>query len=101
MVSRVIMAMSGGLYIVVATNYLCANCSSRKRGSAMAAVITGFTVSLVLGVPIGTFLAGHFDWHYIFLIIALSTVFLILGLYKLLPSIKETNRRHLHNSYKL
>ncbi len=41
----------------------------------MATVITGFTVSLVLGVPIGTFLAGHFDWHYIFLIIALGTVF--------------------------
>ena len=41
----------------------------------MATVITGFTVSLVLGVPIGTFLAGHFDWHYIFLIIVLGTVF--------------------------
>ncbi|PEJ78489.1 MFS transporter [Bacillus wiedmannii] len=88
MLSRVIMAMSGGLYIVVATNYAAQIAVPEKRGSAMATVITGFTVSLVLGVPIGTFLAGHFDWHYIFLIIALGTVFLIIGLYKLLPSIK-------------
>ncbi|WP_220775659.1 MFS transporter, partial [Bacillus sp. BML-BC060] len=76
------------LYIVVASNYAAQIAVPEKRGSAMATVITGFTVSLVLGVPIGTFLAGHLDWHYIFLIIALSTVFLILGLYKLLPSIK-------------
>ena len=100
MVSRVIMAMSGGLYIVVATNYLCANCSSRKRGSAMATVITGFTVSLVLGVPIGTFLAGHFDWHYIFLIIALSTVFNTRTL-QIITINKGNQPRHLHNSYKL
>lgn len=88
MLSRVIMAMSGGLYIVVATNYAAQIAAPEKRGSAMATVITGFTVSLVLGVPIGTLLAGYFDWHYIFLIIALSTVLLLVGLYKLLPAIE-------------
>ncbi|MBO0995604.1 MFS transporter [Bacillus sp. SD088] len=88
MLSRVIMAMSGGLYIVVATNYAAQIAAPEKRGSAMATVITGFTVSLVLGVPIGTLLAGYFDWHYIFLIIALGTVLLLVGLYKLLPAIK-------------
>lgn len=88
MLSRVIMAMSGGLYIVVATNYAAQIAAHEKRGTAMATVITGFTVSLVLGVPIGTFLAGYVDWHYIFLIIALGTVLLLIGLYKLLPAIK-------------
>ncbi|WP_095995541.1 MFS transporter [Salipaludibacillus agaradhaerens] len=88
MLSRVVMAMSGGLYIVVATNYAAHIAVPEKRGSAMATVITGFTVSLVLGVPIGTFLAGYLDWHYIFLIIALGTVFLLAALYKLLPNIK-------------
>lgn len=88
MISRVIMAMSGGLYIVVATNYAAQMATPEKRGSAMATVITGFTVSLVLGVPIGTFLAGYFDWHYIFLIIALGTLCLLTALYQLLPAIK-------------
>ena len=88
MLSRIIMGMSGGLYIVVATNYAAKIATPEKRGSAMATVITGFTVSLVLGVPIGTFLAAHLNWRYIFLIIAFVTVILLLLLHKLLPSIK-------------
>jgi len=88
MLSRIIMAMSGGLYIVVATNYAAQIATADKRGSAMATIITGFTVSLVLGVPIGTFLAAYLDWRNIFLIIAFVTVLLLLLLYKLLPSIK-------------
>lgn len=88
LLSRVIMAMSGGLYIVVATNYAAQIALPEKKGSAMATVITGFTVSLVLGVPIGTFLSGHVDWHYIFLIIALGTACLFLLLYQLLPRIE-------------
>ncbi|MCY7706111.1 MFS transporter [Bacillus safensis] len=88
LLSRVIMAMSGGLYIVVATNYAAQIAPPEKKGSAMATVITGFTVSLVLGVPIGTFLSGHVDWHYIFLIIALGTACLFLLLYQLLPRIE-------------
>ncbi|CAM5386603.1 chemotaxis protein [Bacillus safensis FO-36b] [Bacillus safensis subsp. safensis] len=88
LLSRVIMAMSGGLYIVVATNYAAQIAPPEKKGSAMATVITGFTVSLVLGVPIGTFLSGHVDWHYIFLIIALGTASLFMLLYQLLPRIE-------------
>ncbi|KUF25360.1 MFS transporter [Bacillus sp. G1(2015b)] len=88
LLSRVIMAMSGGLYIVVATNYAAQIAPPEKKGSAMATVITGFTVSLVLGVPIGTFLSGQVDWHYIFLIIALATACLFLLLYQLLPRIE-------------
>ena len=88
LLSRVIMAMSGGLYIVVATNYAAQIAPPEKKGSAMATVITGFTVSLVLGVPIETFLSGHVDWHYIFLITALGTACLFLLLYQLLPRIE-------------
>ncbi|GAA0414463.1 MFS transporter [Virgibacillus salarius] len=88
MISRVIMAMSGGLYIVVATNYAAQISTPEKRGGAIATVITGFTVSLVLGVPIGTYLAAYVDWRYIFLIIAFITVLILYFLYKRLPWIK-------------
>ncbi|GAE28712.1 MFS transporter [Halalkalibacter hemicellulosilyticus] len=88
MLSRIVMAMSGGLYIVVATNYAAQISSAKKRGSAMATVITGFTVSLVLGVPIGTFLAAYIDWRYVFLMIAFVTILIVAVLYKVLPAIK-------------
>ena len=77
MLARVIQAMSGGLFIVVATNYAAQIADPERKGSAMATVLTGFTVSLVLGVPIGTFLAGYVDWRYVFLIIAFGTVLLL------------------------
>lgn len=96
MLSRVIMAMSGGLYIVLATNYAAQLAPPEKKGSAMATVITGFTVSLVLGVPIGTFLAGYVDWHAIFLIIAIGTACLLFLLYRLLPPMEG----HFHVPFK-
>lgn len=88
MAARVVQAMSGGLFIVIATNYAAQIAAPERKGSAMATVLTGFTISLVLGVPIGTFLAGYIDWRYVFLIIALGTVLLLAGLYKLLPAIE-------------
>lgn len=101
LLSRIIMGMSGGLYIVVATNYAAQLASPKRKGSAIATVITGFTVSLVFGVPIGTFLAGYFDWHYIFLIIAFGTILLLMGLYKLLPSIKGNQALSLKQQVKI
>ncbi|GIO22690.1 putative MFS-type transporter YbcL [Oceanobacillus sp. J11TS1] len=88
MLARVIQAMSGGLFIVVATNYAAQIAAPERKGNTMATVLTGFTIPLVLGVPIGTFLAGYVNWRYVFLIIALGTVLLLAGLYKLLPAIE-------------
>ncbi|MGE6631602.1 MFS transporter [Bacillus sp. NPDC077027] len=88
MISRIVMALSGGLYIVVATNYAAKIAKKGESGAAIATVITGFTVSLVLGVPIGTLLATYVDWHYIFLIIAFVTMILFIFLYRLLPNMK-------------
>ncbi|SDZ08086.1 MFS transporter, DHA1 family, putative efflux transporter [Evansella caseinilytica] len=88
LVSRIVMAMSGGLYIVVATNYAAQLASPEKRGSAMATVITGFTVSLVLGVPVGTFVSAFIDWRYVYLFIALVTVVNLYFLYLRVPKMK-------------
>ncbi|MFE3575040.1 MFS transporter [Lysinibacillus sp. NPDC059133] len=87
MLSRVVLAMSGGLFIVVATNYASYLAKPGKRGSAMATVITGFTISLALGVPIGTFIAAYIDWHNIFLIIGGVTLLTIILLSKYLPKL--------------
>jgi MFS transporter, DHA1 family, putative efflux transporter len=58
-----------------------------KRGSAIATVITGFTVSLILGVPIGTLIAAYIDWRYIFLFIAVVTLFNLVLLNKFIPKL--------------
>src|SRR5690606_18388092 len=88
MVSRVVLAISGGLYFVVATSYAAKLAHPSKRGSAIATVITGFTVSLILGVPLGTFIAAYMDWRYIFLFLALVTLLNLLLLSKYIPTLE-------------
>ncbi|TYS89835.1 MFS transporter [Rossellomorea aquimaris] len=87
MFSRIVLAISGGLYFVVATSYAAQLAQSTKRGSAIATVITGFTVSLILGVPIGTLIAAYMDWRYIFLFIAVVTLFNLVLLNKFIPKL--------------
>lgn len=88
MTSRIILAGSGGLYFVVATNYAAQLAPAEKRGSAIATIITGFTVSLVLGVPIGTFISAYMDWRYIFLFLAIVTFINIMLLNKFIPKLE-------------
>lgn len=85
MFSRIVLAMSGGLYFVLATNYAARLAPSGKQGSAIATVITGFTVSLVLGVPIGTFIAAYMDWHYVYIMIAIIGFINFMLLYRFIP----------------
>ncbi|KAB2393491.1 MULTISPECIES: MFS transporter [Bacillus cereus group] len=85
MVSRIVLALSGGVYFVVATNYAAQLAPAEKRGSAIATVITGFTISLVLGVPLGTFISSFMDWRYIFLFISITMLITSALLNKTLP----------------
>lgn len=91
MISRVVLAMSGGLYTVLASNFAAKLATPEKKGTAIATVITGFSLSLVLGVPIGTFSTAYMDWRYIFLIIAVITLLMIMGMIKLIPTVKGEN----------
>jgi DHA1 family putative efflux transporter-like MFS transporter len=88
MLSRIILAMSGGLFTVVATNYAANLAVPNKKGKAMAAVTTGFTISLAFGVPIGTLTAAYIDWHYIYIIIAGFTLLNLFLLNKLVPKLE-------------
>ncbi|MFP7334546.1 MFS transporter [Shouchella clausii] len=84
--ARIIMAMSGGLYIVIATHYASSLAAPQKRGNAMAIILTGFTLSLVVGVPIGTFASAYVDWRYTYLFLAFITFITLIFLMRLIPS---------------
>ncbi|MDN8590499.1 MFS transporter [Paenibacillus sp. 11B] len=88
MFSRIVLATSGGLYFVIATNYAARLAPPGKQGSAIATVITGFTVSLVLGVPIGTFIAAYMDWHYVYIMIAIIAFINFMLLYRFIPQME-------------
>ena len=64
-----------------------------RRGQAMGILMTGFALASVVGVPGGLWLAGHYQWHTPFIILAsLCTVVFALSFF-----IVPTFTNHLKN----
>ncbi len=58
-----------------------------RRGAAMGVIMSAFSISSVLGVPLGLYVAQIFDWHAAFyLIVIVGSIIWILAL-MILPSI--------------
>ena len=55
-----------------------------RRGRAMGVVMSAFSVSSVMGVPLGLDMAAHMDWHAPFIGIGLlSSLVLVIGIFTL------------------
>jgi DHA1 family putative efflux transporter-like MFS transporter len=89
MLSRILLGVGGGAYIVVAMTVATTIVSREKSGSAISIVLTGVTSALVLGVPLGTLLSNVVGWSYLFLIIAILTLILFFIIYQTVPDINE------------
>ena len=62
-----------------------------RRGRGMAMVMTAFPLASVLGVPLGLWLAGLFEWHAPFyLLVGMSVIVFILA-WKTIPSIRSAH----------
>ncbi len=80
MAARVAAGLFGGVLSALCQTIIADSIPFERRGRAMALVMTSFSVSTVAGVPIGLFLAAHFNWHVPFIAIAaLSGVFAVLA----------------------
>ncbi|WP_372011598.1 MFS transporter [Paenibacillus chitinolyticus] len=64
--ARVLMALGAGVVVVTALTVAAKIAPSGKQASAIATVITGFTASLIVGVPLGRLVAATYDWKTIF-----------------------------------
>ncbi|WP_246092651.1 MFS transporter [Terrilactibacillus laevilacticus] len=70
MLSRVITAITHGVFFaiaaVVATNLV----PEDKRGTAISIMFTGLTVATIVGVPLGTYVGQHLGWRTTFIVVA-------------------------------
>lgn len=64
--ARILLAISTGVFMVVALTVAAKISQPGKQGRAIAKVLLGFNLALILGVPLGRILAGAFDWRMIF-----------------------------------
>lgn len=64
--ARIILAISTGVFMVVALTVAAKISHPGKQGSAIATVLVGFNLALILGVPLGRIIASSHDWKMIF-----------------------------------
>ncbi|XEC92951.1 MFS transporter [Paenibacillus tarimensis] len=76
--SRIILALSTGVFVVTALTVAAKMAPPEKQGSAIATLVMGFSTSLIIGVPLGRVVAAAYDWKLIFGGIGLLGVFAML-----------------------
>ncbi|WP_342387511.1 MFS transporter [Salinicoccus bachuensis] len=85
MISRIVLALGMGVFIVTASSFATKLAPSGHQASALATVAMGFSASLVLGVPIGRFISDAYDWKVIFWAIAFMGLIAIFAIVKAIP----------------
>ncbi|BDC54086.1 MFS transporter [Bacillus altitudinis] len=89
LMTRVLQGISGGTAIVVAMAVATRLVEREKRGTAIGIILMGLSSSLVLGVPIGTFLSSMIGWRALFAAIGVITLIPLIVVYRRIPSMKE------------
>ncbi|MEW9699519.1 MFS transporter [Paenibacillus sp. SI8] len=88
MISRVVLGVSAGVYLVVAFGAVSKIVPAEKLGSAIGTIILGFSSAMILGVPIGIAITNWLNWQAIFLILGLLSLLVTCIIYRLLPEIE-------------
>jgi predicted MFS family arabinose efflux permease len=86
MAARILMALAAGTFMPAANAVAVALVPPERRGRAIALVTGGMTISLVLGVPLGTAVTSWGGWHFAFLLVALVGALAVVGLLAKLPA---------------
>lgn len=89
MITRILQGISGGTAIVVAMAVATRLVEREKRGTAIGIILMGLSSSLVLGVPIGTFLSSMIGWKALFAAIGVIMLIQLIVVYRRIPSMKE------------
>jgi DHA1 family putative efflux transporter-like MFS transporter len=83
--SRIILALSTGVFVVVALTVAAKLAQPGKQGSAIATLVMGFSTSLIIGVPLGRVIASAYDWKLIFVGIGILGLLAMVAILRLIP----------------
>lgn len=86
MISRVILGIGTGVFIVTSYAITARLASPGHQGEAMSNISMGFSASLVFGVPIGRIITVEYDWQTIFWGIGFLGLLGSLAIARLLPA---------------
>lgn len=88
LIARIIAGAFGGILNANVLSFVADLIPFQRRGNAMGIIMSSFSISSVLGVPTGLYIATLFDWHAAFYFICIISVIFWLLAFLILPSIK-------------
>lgn len=86
--TRIIIGVSTTSFITIAYSFVSKIAPQGKQGSAMANIALGFSLALILGVPLGRYLTAFFQWQMIFWLIGALVAGLTIILAITIPPLK-------------
>jgi DHA1 family putative efflux transporter-like MFS transporter len=89
MVSRIILGVGTGIFVVTSYSIAAKLAPPGRQAGAMSNIALGYSVSLVLGVPIGRVIASAYDWKVIFWGIGIFTILGFIAVAKTIPSVES------------
>lgn len=86
--ARIIAGAFGGILNACVLSLVSDLIPFQRRGAAMGVVMSAFSISSVLGVPTGLYIANLFDWHAAFYFICIIGIIFWILSFLILPSVK-------------
>lgn len=86
MIARIVTSFCHGSFFGIGAVVAAGLVPPQRRASAVALMFTGLTLANVIGVPFGTWIAQHWEWHITFWLIAGIGVLAFLALLAFLPA---------------
>jgi predicted MFS family arabinose efflux permease len=83
--SRIIMGVAHGVFFGVGATVATSLVPKSKSGSAVAVMMGGLTIAMVIGVPVGSWLGQMFTWRVPFFVVTTMGTIALLGLMWQLP----------------
>ena len=87
-VARIIAGAFGGILNAIVLSFVADLIPFQRRGAAMSVVMSAFSISSVLGIPTGLYIANIFDWNATFYFICIIGIIFWILAYLILPSVQ-------------
>jgi predicted MFS family arabinose efflux permease len=92
LVTRIIAGAFGGALNTLVFSIITDLIPFERRGKAMGTIMASFSITSILGIPLGLLIADTFGWRYCFVFITLFSFLVIIGGHFILPKIPITQR---------
>lgn len=97
--ARLIAGFMHGVFFVIATIAAVQVAKEGKKSQAIAVMVSGLTIALVTGVPLGTFVGQSFGFKAVFLLICFLTAIAFVAVYFIMPNNLQSSQTNIKNLY--